>query len=318
MQVACSARDFAQTLGLARLHGLQALSVGRHGGGTAIGKARAILQRAAALREFGRAARPDLALSHNSYAHGLAAWSLGIPYVTIMDYEHTPANHLSFRLADRVLLPSAVPIAAVVRYGASPEKVFHYPGFKEQVYLEDFEPNRSLLDDTLPPELWDRFVIVVARPPADFAIYHRFKNVLFDDWFAVAGRDPGVRVIFLPRTGEQRRRALEMELPSVIVPEQPLDGANLVYHADLVVSAGGTMNREAAILGVPAYSIFAGRTASVDIALAAQGRLRFVRDKRGLEEIQLVKKGGCVQLRNPGLRSKIVAGFLGGERRMVA
>src|SRR6266487_2908512 len=115
IEVTCTARDFAQTLGLARLHGLRVESIGRHGGKSALGKAREIVARAGALRRFARASRPDLAVSHNSYAQALAARSLGIPFVTLMDYEHTPANRISFRMASRILLPRAVPNGSVAR-----------------------------------------------------------------------------------------------------------------------------------------------------------------------------------------------------------
>src|SRR2546428_8604574 len=140
IEVTCTARDFAQTLGLARLHGLRVDSIGRHGGKSALGKGREIVSRAAALRRFARTELPDVAVSHNSYAQALAARSLGLPFVTLMDYEHTPANHLSFRLADRILLPGAVSDQSVARYGASARKISRDSGFKEQVYLEDFEP----------------------------------------------------------------------------------------------------------------------------------------------------------------------------------
>src|SRR3989441_12261419 len=145
VEVTCSARDFAQTLGLARMHGLRVESIGRHGGKSALGKAREIVARTAALRRFARTARPDIAVSHNSYAQALAARSLGIPFVTMMDYEHTPANHLGFRAATRILLPVVVQDRAVARYGASSRKVRRYSGFKEQVYLEDFEPQAGAL-----------------------------------------------------------------------------------------------------------------------------------------------------------------------------
>jgi uncharacterized protein len=305
-EVVCTAREFAQTTGLARLHGLEVTAIGAHGGRGTIRKARAILGRAAALRRFGRSIRPDLAVSHNSYAQALAAWSLGVPSVTIMDYEHTPANHINFRLARRVLLPQAIPPAAVARYGARPGKIRRFDGYKEQVYLGDFQPDRKVIESRLPSGLWDQFVVVVARPPADFAIYHRFENPLFEAWLRRAGANPAARIILLPRTNEQRLRAIGMALPSVIVPESPLDGANLVFHADLVVSAGGTMNREAAILGVPAYSLFAGEPAAVDQALARAGRLVLIRDLSGLEAIRLERKQGARPLRNPGLRDEIL------------
>jgi len=313
VETVCTARDFAQTIGLAQLRGLSAEPVGRHGGKSALGKARQILARTAALRRYARAARPDLAVGHNSYAQALAARSLGIPLVTLMDYEHTPANHVSFRMARRILLPSAVPRKSVARYGASRRKVTQYDGFKEQVYLEDFEPQPGAFAGVLDDDAARRCVIVVARPPADFAIYHRFRNPLFDHWLGGVGRDPEARVVLLPRTPEQRDRAVGLGLPSVVVPDRPLDGPNLMYQADLVVSAGGTMNREAAIMGVPAYSLFAGRRAAVDEALQAMGRLVFVQSAAALKEIRLEKCAVRSRLRNPDLRARIVSEILGVE-----
>jgi len=318
IEVSCTARDFAQTLGLARLHGLRVESIGRHGGRSTLGKAREIVERAAALRRFARVARPDLAVSHNSYAQAVAARTLGIPFVTLMDYEHTPANHLSFRLASRILLPGAMPDEAVARYGASSRKVKRYAGFKEQVYLEDFEPEAGAFEGLLTDDVVRRSVVAVARPPADFAIYHRFRNPLFDLWLDRVGRDDGVRIVLLPRTPEQRGRALALALPSVVVPDREIDGPNLIHHADLVVSAGGTMNREAAVLGVPAYSLFAGRTAAVDTALEGLHRLVLVRQSKDLDSIQMAKCTLRSRLRNPELRGQIAAEILAAAVRLAA
>ena len=309
-QVFITCRDFAQTVPLAGLHGLEAVEVGRHGGRSVVGKGWAIASRALSLRGLGRRAAPDLAVSHNSYAHCLAAKSLGIRYVTIMDYEHTPANHVNFRLADRVILPSAVPLEAVSKYGARKERVVFYDGFKEQVYLDD-APAEGAAPVALLPEIdWDRSVVALARPPADFALYHRFANPLFETWLESVGHDRAVRVVLLPRTAEQRARALAMRLPSVVVPDTALPGVRLLSQCDLVVSAGGTMNREAAVLGVPAYSLFAGRTAGVDSALERLGRLIFIRNASDLAKIRLEKGGRKEPLRNPGLRARIVDGIL--------
>jgi predicted glycosyltransferase len=318
IEVACTARDFAQTLGLARLHRLRVESIGRHGGKSSVGKAREILARTMALRRFAKAARPDIAVSHNSYAQALAARSLGIPFVTLMDYEHTPANHLSFRAADRILLPSVMQAGALARYGASSRKVTPYAGFKEQVYLEEFEPEAGAFVGLLEGDVAWRCVVAIARPPADFAIYHRFRNPLFDLWLDRVGHDPGIRVVLLPRTKEQRDRALALSLPSVVIPDREIDGPNVIYHADLVVSAGGTMNREAAVLGVPAYSLFAGRRAAVDEALEALGRLVFVRRVEDLGAIGTRKCAARSRLRNPGLRGQIVTAILGAAARLAA
>jgi hypothetical protein len=153
--------------------------------------------------------------------------------------------------------------------------------------------------------VWDEKVVAVARPPADFAVYHRFENPLFEQWIAAVGIDDRVAVIVLPRTEEQRRRLESLTLPSVVICDRPVDGANLVFAADLVVSAGGTMNREAAILGVPAYSVFASKPAAVDLELNRLGRLEFVREPDDLAKIRLQKSGRKIRLANPTLRGQI-------------
>jgi hypothetical protein len=227
-----------------------------------------------------------------------------------MDYEHTPANHLSFRLAHLIIVPAVISPAMVRRFGASPSKVVHYDGFKEQVYLDAFVPDRSRLDPHLLPSIWRSYVVAVARPPADFAVYHRFQNPLFETWLRQAGTDPSVRIVTIPRTAEQRKQLESLCLPSVIVPTAALDGANLIYHADLVVSAGGTMNREAAVLGVPVYSIFTGRPSAVDRALENLGRLQCIRSLSGLNNIRFTKHSSRDPLRSPGLCSAIVDAIL--------
>lgn len=303
-------RDFAQTVPLARLHGLEVVVVGRHGGATVLGKGWAIASRAMSLRGLGRRARASVAVSHNSYSHCLAAKSLGIPYVTIMDYEHTPANHVNFRLADRILLPSSLSLQAVRKYGATPERVVFYDGFKEQVYL-DADRGSVAGDGALLPDVdWVRDVVAVVRPPADFALYHRFRNPLFEQWLESVGNNPKVKVILLPRTPDQRARAVALRLPSVVAPASAVPGIELISRSDLVVSAGGTMNREAAILGVPAYSLFAGRTAEVDRALERLGRLVFIRTEADFAKIRLEKKTNGEPLRNPGLRTRLVDSIL--------
>lgn len=307
-------RDFAQTVPLSRQHGLDVVVVGRHGGKSVVGKGWAIASRALALRSLGRREAAGLAVSHNSYAHCLAAKSLGIPYVTIMDYEHTPANHINFRLADRVILPSVLSLDAVEKYGAAERRVVFYEGFKEQVYLDDARDDTRVLGALLPGVDWERSVVAVARPPADFAVYHRFANPLFERWLETVGNNPSVRVVLLPRTGGQRARALALRLPSVVVPSSPLPGASLVARCDLVVSAGGTMNREAAVLGVPAYSLFAGRAAAVDRALEGLGRLTFIREAAELPRIHLEKAARKEPLRNPGLRARLVDAILSAAR----
>src|SRR5438477_7910616 len=138
-QVEITARDFAQTVELAAKAGMTPHVIGGYGGGSITGKAGNLVGRAVALRKWARDRGFDLAVSHNSYAHVAAAASLGIKSITLMDYEHQPANHLAFRLASRVIVPRAFPAAELRKYGASMRKVKRYDGTKEDVYLADFE-----------------------------------------------------------------------------------------------------------------------------------------------------------------------------------
>jgi predicted glycosyltransferase len=190
-----------------------------------------------------------------------------------MDYEHQPANHVAFRLASVVIVPESFPAPMLKKYGAASEKVRKYQGIKEDVYLANFQPDpafqQSLRDLGISPDE----VMVLVRPPARDALYHRFENDLFDDLMASLATRPGVRVVFLPRTEVQRKHYTEKAYANFIFPTRVLDGSNLINSADLVVSAGGTMNREAAALGVPAATIYAGEWAAIDELLVREGRL---------------------------------------------
>ena len=265
-------RDYAQTVELLRLHGIPHEIVGpQHGGASARGKARAMAARLPALRRFAKPRRFDIALSHASHELPLVARSLGIPAAYAFDYEFARVQHgLGCRAASRVVVPEAIPQDRLDRLGARASKVRRYPGLKEEYYLAGFEPDPTALDEL---GLETSRIIVVVRPPPDVSLYHRHDNPLFADVLSRLGSDPSVQAVVLPRTGEQRAEIAELGLPSLVLPEQAVDAQSLVALADLVVSAGGTMNREAVALGVPAYWTFAGRLGAVDEMLIHDGRL---------------------------------------------
>ena len=284
-EIVVTARDFAETVELAATAGFAAQVIGAHGGGKLSGKAGNLVQRALALARWGRGRELDLALSHNSYSQILAARALSLRTVTLMDYEHQPANHLAFRMASRIIVPRTFPETAITRFGASPPKVRRYDGIKEDVYLADFnadpEFEKTLREFGIVPS----DVLVTVRPPASEALYHRFENELFDQLLERLSTIPSVKVVLLPRNDSQRRSYSARYGSKLILPAAPLDGANLIASSDLVVSAGGTMNREAAALGVPAASIYLGEWAAVDEQLLNEGRLRRIftpDDVRGL------------------------------------
>jgi predicted glycosyltransferase len=290
-QVEISARDFAQTVELATKAGMLPHVIGGHGGAKLTGKAGNLIGRAAALRKWARDRGFDLAVSHNSYAQISAAAALGIRSVTLMDYEHQPANHLAFRLASKVIVPRAFPSAELKKYGASMRKVARYEGFKEDVYLAGFTPDPSFATVLRKLGITAEDVLIVARPPAREALYHRFENELFDELLTHLASQPRAKLILLPRTDAQRAEYETRKVPNVVMPREALDGANLVAAADLVVSAGGTMNREAAALGVPAASIYAGKWAAIDEQLVAEGRLQRISSSEEIRSLSTEKKG---------------------------
>jgi uncharacterized protein len=281
-EVEITARDYAQTLELLELHGLEADAVmGRHAGRSRLQKARQMTHRLGELRKWARPRDFDIALAHGSHELTISARRLGIPSSTTFDYEFATLQHqLGCRAATRVVVPAAIPPERLRPYGVRPPKLVQYPGLKEEYYLADFEPDRSLLE---------RFgvdparVLVVLRPPPDVSLYHRHSNPLFPQTLEHLGRSEDVQAFVLPRTDEQREYVKGLALPSVIVPEDAVDAQSLIALADLVVSAGGTMNREAAALGVPVYTTYGGRLGGVDEELIREGRLNPLTDPRALE-----------------------------------
>jgi predicted glycosyltransferase len=281
-EVEITARDYAQTLELLELHGLEADAVmGRHAGRSRLQKARAMTHRLSELRKWARDRDFDVALAHGSHELTISARRLGVPGSTTFDYEFATLQHqLGCRAATRVVVPDAIPPDRLRPYGVRPPKLVQYPGLKEEYYLADFEPDRSLLE---------RFgvdparVLVVLRPPPDVSLYHRHSNPLFPQTLEHLGRSDDVHAFVLPRTEEQREYVRGLALPSVIVPDGAVDAQSLIALADLVVSAGGTMNREAAALGVPVYTTYGGRLGGVDEELIRDGRLKPLTDPRALE-----------------------------------
>jgi uncharacterized protein len=313
-QIELTARDYAQTVELARQVGLTPVVIGGHGGGRLTGKAGNLIGRAASLARWVRGRGVELAISHNSYAQIAAASGLGIKSVTLMDYEHQPANHLAFRLASSVIVPSSFPASALRRYGAARGKVKRYHGTKEDVYLAGFAPDPSFPVTLSKLGIEPNDVLVVVRPPASEALYHRFENELFSSLLEKLTARSDVKVILLARTEGQRREYDAMSKANLIQPQEALDGANLIAAADLMISAGGTMNREAAALGVPAATIYAGEWAAIDEQLVAEGRLRRINSQEDLDSLPIEKKPEALPRRATQVRNEVVELILASGR----
>jgi hypothetical protein len=279
--VEITARDYAQTLQLLELHGLEATVLGHHGGRSRVGKARSLFTRLRSLRRWARGRDFDLALAHGSHELTMSARRLGIPSATTHDYEFATLQHqLGLRAATKVVFPEAIPAERLARLGVRPPKLLRYAGLKEEYYLSDFEPDARVLDQW---QLDRDLVLVVLRPPPDVSLYHRQSNPLFPQTLDYLGNLEDVQAIVLPRTEAQREFVRGLSLPSVVVPDRAVDAQSFIAFADVVVSAGGTMNREAAALGVPVYTTYGGRLGGVDEALIREGRLKPLTDPRALE-----------------------------------
>lgn len=286
-QVEVTARDYAQTVQLLEQHGIEAELIGRHGGRSRLGKLGTMATRLAGLRRWARGRHFDAALAHGSHHLTMTARSLGIPSSTTFDYEFATVQHqLGCRAATFVVVPDAIPPDRLERYGVRPPKLRQYPGLKEEYYLADFEPNPAVPDEL---GIDRKPILVVVRTPPDVSLYHRKSNPLFPQVLSFLGRQENVQAVVLPRTEEQRDYVRRLALPSVIVPDGAVDAQSLIAFSDLVVSAGGTMNREAAALGVPVYTTFGGRLGGVDEALIREGRLVPLSEPRAL---QLQKREG--------------------------
>ncbi len=305
-EVQVTARDFAQTLQLLDRFAIEHTAIGHHRGERLADKALGLASRSTALvrwahRESRRSAaahpvgvlpsraRPrarfDIALGHGSNDVSVAARLLRIPCSTTFDYEWAAVqHHVNCRLAQAVVVPDAIPPERLDRYGAK-GKIHAYEGLKEEYYLADFEPDEAVLAELAIDR--DRPLVVVRTPP-EVSLYHRFENDLFADVLVrlrEAARDLGVQSVVLPRTADQRAQLCDVE--GFTVPERAIDAQSLIAFADLVISAGGTMNREAVALGTPVYTTFEGRLGAVDERLIGEERLR----KLGsAEQLDLAKR----------------------------
>lgn len=279
-EVTVTAREYGQTTGILRRLGIPFESVGSHGGASRRRKLAGLVSRSAHLGRTARRRRYDLAIGHGSVDLSVVARFLGIPAVTMFDYEWASLqHHINCRASRRVLTPDAIPTGRLRRYGARDGKLDQYPGLKEEYYLADFEPDPSVLDEL---GVDREKVLCVLRPPSAHSMYHvdaPLHRALLD---TLAVRED-VCCVLLPRTAEQQAEVRSLGSRSLIVPERVVDGQSLIAHADVVLGGGGTMNREAAALGTPVYTTFAGRPGAVDERLLREGRLRTLEDPSRIE-----------------------------------
>jgi predicted glycosyltransferase len=269
--VTVTARDFAQTLALCERFGIEHQAIGHHRGGRLAAKALGLFDRSFTLARWAKGRRFDIALGHGSNDITVAARLRGVPATTTFDYEFARVQHtVNCRLAQAVVVPDVIPPERLRPYGATAAKLRGYPGLKEEYYLADFEPDDAVLEEL---GLDSAKALYIVRTPPDVSLYHRFENPLFGRVLEhLRNSSPPAQIVVLPRTAAQRAELAKAG--GFVVPEGAVDAQTLVARADLVISAGGTMNREAVALGTPVYTTFEGRLGAVDERLIAEGRLR--------------------------------------------
>jgi predicted glycosyltransferase len=295
--VLLTARDCFQVCDLADLLELKYKRIGHHYGKHTLAKLAGLGIRVLQLSPTVLKNKPDLAISHGSRSMFVLASLLGIPTVTIFDYEH--ARWIKVVKPSWVMAPDVIPDEAVCAMGVEKERILRYPGIKEDVYAPSFKPDPSIKRRI---GLAANDLVVTLRPPANEAHYHNPESDrLLRSTLEYLGSKPNLTVVILPRTSQQESE-LRKSWPQkfvekrFIVPQQVVDGLDLIWYSDLVISGGGTMNREAAALGVPVYSIFRGKIGAVDHHLADTGRLVLLESAEDVRtKIRLVRRQRAAQ-----------------------
>jgi predicted glycosyltransferase len=312
-EVLVTAREYGQTLGILDRLGMKYTVVGEHGGASKLGKVRALGGRSAKLAKVVWKASPQLGLAHGSVDLALISATFRFPSAQMQDYEYGGAQRkIAWKAAERVLVPDSIPVERLVKAGADEEKLVRYPGLKEEYYLADFQPDERVLEELA---LDRRKVMVVVRPPPETSEYHAPNDVYAATVRRLAATTE-VEAVVIPRTEEQAAAVRALQAPNLVVPERAIDAQSLIAYADLVVSAGGTMNREAVALGTPVYTTFSGRMGGVDEELIAEGRLRVLEDPAELELAKRTTPVGVLNRRNPAMLTAAV--LAAGEWKMPA
>jgi len=287
--VVVTARDCFQVRELADLFHLNYRLVGHHSGKGKIRKMAGLCFRALQLIPTILKEKPSLAVSHCSRSQLIVSTLCGIPSLVLGDYEF--ATGWAFIRPTWHMCPEVIPNSALQ---FDPSRILKYPGIKEDVYVTRFVPKPGIRPQL---GLQEQDLVVTMRPPASEAHYHNPESDrLFEAAVEFLSKKPGLKLVALPRN-EKQAVCLRKRWPDLFsngtmrIPEKIVEGLNLIWHSDFVISGGGTMNREAAALGVPVYSVFRGKIGAVDQYLSKTGRLVLLQSSEDLHtKISLVER----------------------------
>jgi uncharacterized protein len=280
IEIFITARDRFQVCELANLHGLQYKKLGHLHGKNTIYKISALIIRALQSIPMLLKEKPDLAIAHGSRSQMISAKLLNIPSVRLFDYEH--ASHIPFLSPNWVIVPEVITEELV---NFEKDFTFRYPGIKEDVYVSNFKPDNNIINEL---GLDKQKIIIIVRPPAIEAHYHQhLSEELFNTVLNMLTIREDNQIILLPRNEKQandiKARWKDCFInEKITIPAKTVNGLNLIWHSDLVISGGGTMNREAAALGVPVYSIFGGKIGAIDQYLSENKRLTLLRSTKDI------------------------------------
>lgn len=289
-RILVTAQDFGQTLALLDQRKVAYTHIGGPTGRSHISKIWVTSLRSIRLMLYVRVARPSLLVSHGSRSAAIAARLLSIPAITIDDYEHS-FTRLNNWLSRLLLFPSVIPLSKLVEAGIPAKKIRQYPGYKEEVYLSGLagRDDQALVELGLSRE----DTVVLLRPPAATAHYHSVDtDAMFERVIRYLAAQSGVQILVLPRNSREREQlaARFRGKPQFIVLSAVFDNVSLLSSVDVMIGGGGTMNREAALLGVSTYSFFNSKKPAVDEALERSGRMRFLTNESDLRFIELTKR----------------------------
>lgn len=295
-----TSREFAQTNDLLRYWNIPHSVVGTHGGKSKVAKLWNLWHRSTDLKRHMNGINPALAVSHGSRTQLLAARRLGVPSILMLDYEYTESNIFNW-LSTHLLMPDLIPEERLRQTGFNLRKIIRYPGFKEQVYLESFRPGEGIRESL---GVDSSSILAVVRPPSLVGNYHdpRSEGLLLRALEVLAA---DARTVCLVIARGETDRALVRRVVSargsIRLLDRAVDGLQLLWHSDLVIGGGGTMNREAALMGIPVYSIFTGKQPYLDEFLEREGRLRFLHTVKDVEQITIRKRDPEVSFKKAGL-----------------
>jgi hypothetical protein len=230
--VILTTRKHPDTLELARILNEKFIPVGQYDPTSLCTRLEKSAKRTIMLSRLFKDSVPDLAISHQSVELCRVAFGLNVPIILTADTPHAAAvNKLTIPLANALVASEAIPKRVFKKYGEP--KLFQFKGVDEVAWIKELRISQKF--DYEKP-------LIVVRQVEKKAAYAMGKTDITEK---IAKKLTSIgNVVFLTRYKKPKRKNL-------IIPKHFVDSASLVTNADLVVSAGGTIAREAALQGIP-------------------------------------------------------------------